>query len=480
MTAQNPDHRKELWLNSNLMTRHCLGIGATGAGKSNFLNLILKQQMMRGGGVIHIDGKNSKEAIMEFLNLARIHDRWQDVRIINIDSPALSNTYNPLLRGDADELTARIMGLVPESGGDAFFRSQAQTGLRSIAGVMREMGLPINFQDLMVTMRSESALRWLVQNGPQGTPAHTQYKQFFEGLMEVDRRTGVKIVNERKLQFAFGDLTGKLDTYNAGNSSKVLNAYNPEVDLYEAMQENLLVYVALPMLNKNEAAINFAKLFISDMRTAIGKIQNDEVKPSPTFLVLMDEFSSYAMPSLAAVFEQARSANVCLFPFIQTISSLQDKERGLSEDFASKIFGNTWNKIVFMTKDPDSCVKLSEAIGEHKAQNISETMGEKVGFASGLDDASILRTGSRGRDYSKSISYDYEAIVRPEEFANLDVMKGEAIFMGQGEVFKLKVPLVQVPRLPYKSDAEALDFPRFNMPFRRGLGMADVYQKTNT
>ena len=114
----------DLKIASRLMTRHCLGIAATGGGKSNFLNLILKQQMMRGGGAIHIDGKNSKEAIIEFLSLAKQHNRWQDVRIINIDDPNFSNTYNPLIRGDGDELTSRVMQLLPDAGGSgAFFRS---------------------------------------------------------------------------------------------------------------------------------------------------------------------------------------------------------------------------------------------------------------------------------------------------------------------------------------------------------------------
>ena len=473
MADNNPDFHRELWLDNDRLTRHCLGIAATGGGKSNFLNLQLKQQMMRGGGCIHIDGKNSKEAIMEFINLARLHDRWHDVRIINIDDASLSNTYNPLLRGDADELTARIMALIP-NGGDAFFRSQASQGLRAIAGILKEMDMPINVQDLLILMRNEGALRWLIQNAPKENQEYVQFKQFFESMQEIDRRTGVASLSERKLQFAFGDLGGKLNSYNAGNAAKVMNAYAPEVDLYEAIQENHLVYVALPMLSKTEAARNFAKLFVSDLQTAIGQIQNDKIKPKPTFKVFMDEFSSYATPSLAPVFEQARSANICLFPFIQTISSLKDKEQGLSEDFANKILGNTWSKLSFVLKDPESAKVMSEIAGEQKIRNVSENIGENIGFASGNNDTSMIQAGSRGRNYSKSISYDYEALVRPEDFANLAV--GEAVYIGVNEVLKIKVPYVEVPRLG-GTEQEQLDFPRFKMPKRQGLAMIDVYNK---
>lgn len=459
---------EELKLESRMMTRHCLGIAATGGGKSNFLNLILKQQMMRGGGAIHIDGKNSKEAIIEFLSLAKQHNRWQDVRIINIGDAAFSNTYNPLLRGDNDEVTSRIMMLLPDQGGSgAFFRSQAGRGMRAIAGILKSIDKPYNFGDLNVLMSNETAMRKLLQEAPPTKEAR-DFKIFMDQMMAVNPRTGAKEMNTQKLQHTFGDLAGRLHSYYVGNAGKVLNPYNPEIDLYQAIRENLLVYVALPMLSKSEIAVDFAKFLISDLRTAIGQIQNDDYKPSPTFLCLMDEFSSYAMPSLAPVFEQARSSNICLFPFIQTYSSLTDKGNGLSDDFAAKIFGNTWNKISFLLQEPESCEVMSKVAGEMLKEVVSESFGENLSFQAGDDDASALRTGGRGRSFGKSISHKHDFIVRPEDFRNLN--DGEAIFMGRGVVMKLQVPLVHL-----NVEDKEIDMPRFRMPFRQGLGMAERY-----
>lgn len=456
-----------LRISSNLMTRHCLGIAATGGGKSNFLNLILKQQMMRGGGAIHIDGKNSKEAILDFLNLARQHDRWQDVRIINIGDASLSNTYNPLLRGDNDEITSRIMQLIGDRG-DPYFRGQASRGMRAIAGIINSIGKPYNFGDMNVIMSSEAAMRHMMKIVPKDTKAYQDFRIFLDQMMEVDRRTGAKVLNEKKMQHTFGDLASRLHSYYVNEAGKVLNDYSPEVDLYDVIKENLLVYVALPMLAKSEIAIDFAKFFISDLRTAIGQIQNDDYKPSPTFLVLMDEFSSYAQPSLAPVFEQARSSNISLFPFIQTISSLTDKERGLSPEFAAKIIGNTWNKISFVLQDPESCEQMSKVAGESLQESISESIGEGLSLASGDDDVNPLRTGGRSRSHSKSISMGYDAIVRPEDFRNLQ--DGEAIFIGRSDVYKIKVPLVTL-----NQDNKSLDFPKFRRPYKEGLCIAEKY-----
>jgi len=250
----------------------------------------------------------------------------------------------------------------------------------------------------------------------------------------------------------------------------VLNSYNPEVDLLNAIQQNLLVYVALPMLSKAEVATDFAKILLSDLRTAVGQLQNipPEERPSPTFLVLMDEFSSYAMATLAPLFEQARSANISLFPFIQTISSLSDKDRGLSQDFAYKILGNTLSKISFGLKDPESAEMMSKMAGQALKEFVSQSYSENLGFASGDQDASMLLTTNRGRGYSKSTRVEYDAVARPEDFTNLKT--GEAIYMGPSGVMKLKIPFVKL-----KKDGEALDFPRFRMPLVPGIGLAEKY-----
>lgn len=461
--------QSELFLPANLLSMHCLGIAATGGGKSNFLNLVLKQQMMRGGGAIHIDGKNNKTSISDFLALARQHNRWHDVRIINIDEASLSNTYNPLLRGDAEELTTRIMLLIG-SGGDSFFRSQASKGLGAISGIIKRMGIPFSFADLSVMMGSEGALRYLLREAPKDTREYVDFKMFFDQLLETDRRTGAMIVSEKKLQHTFGDLLGRLSAYARGQARDVLNAYNPEVDLLEAIQQNLLVYVALPMLSKAEVATDFAKIFLSDLRTAVGQLQsapNDE-KPNPTFLCLMDEFSSYAMPTLAPLFEQARSANICLFPFIQTVSSLSDKERGLSLDFAQKIIGNTWNKISFVLKDPESCEQMSKMAGQALKEFVSTSVSENIGFASGDIDASGVRTSNRGKGVSTSTRTEYDAVARPEDFSNLKV--GEGIYMGPSGVTKIKVPYVKLG-----SNNGEIEFPRFRMPPVQGLAVAEKY-----
>lgn len=457
---------QDLILPDTMMTRHCLAVASTGTGKSNFLNLILKQQMMRGGGVLHIDGKNNNDAIREFLTLARQHDRWQDVRIININDAKLSNTYNPLLRGDSEAMVNRIMLMIPQ-GGESYFRSAASNSVRAIIGLVKKMDLPFNFADLM-ELFSQKGLRWLMTNAPKDSREYQDFIRYTEFMMSTDKRTGQKDFDEKKFQHAFGDLQGKCSSYGMGVEVRdVLNAYNPEVDLFQAMQENLLVYVGLPMLEKAEAATDFAKLMLSDLLTAVGQLQNNRAaRPNPTFLVLMDEFASYAIPSLDTLFQQARSANICLFPFVQTVASLTNKDKGLSEEFKGSILGNTWTKIVMQLTEPESREDMSKVAGEALKQQKSVSFSENLSFAKGSEDASMLAATGRGRGMSESISMQYEAIIRPEDFGNLDL--GEAFVISKLGTFKVRIPEVVLSK-----DDEGLDFPRFRMPARQGLNVAE-------
>src|SRR5690606_39309539 len=122
-------------------------------------------------------------------------------------------------------------------------------------------------------------------------------------------------------------------------------------------------------------------------------------EPSLNFYEMMDDFSYQVMTSLPTVFQHALSSYICMFPFIQTYSSLTDKARGLGEEFAAKILGNTWNKISFLLQEPESCAMMSQVAGEMLKESVSESISENLSFQSGDDDASVLRTGSRGRGY---------------------------------------------------------------------------------
>ncbi|MFX6803998.1 hypothetical protein ABTH20_21305, partial [Acinetobacter baumannii] len=65
------------------------------------------------------------------------------------------------------------------------------------------------------------------------------------------------MVDIKRMRETFGGIGGRMYMFGTGSFGKVLNTYTPEIDLFEAIKSNKIIYVALPTMGKNEAASNF-------------------------------------------------------------------------------------------------------------------------------------------------------------------------------------------------------------------------------
>ena len=100
---------------------HMFVVGTTGAGKTTFLVNILQQIIMLGGGAMAVDGKGDKDVYEAFYNTAVDCGREDDFLVINFNAPTESNTFNPLIRGNEDEITDIIGNMLDTNGDNAFW-----------------------------------------------------------------------------------------------------------------------------------------------------------------------------------------------------------------------------------------------------------------------------------------------------------------------------------------------------------------------
>lgn len=112
--------------------------------------------------------------------------RRADLLVINAGDPNLSNTYNPILYGDADEVSSRILSLIPSSEsspGTDYYRQAANQGITTLVGAIQRAGLAYNFMDLSILLQNQRALGMLENMVPEGNDAKAlrlfleQYKQ---------------------------------------------------------------------------------------------------------------------------------------------------------------------------------------------------------------------------------------------------------------------------------------------------------------
>ena len=71
--------------------------------------------MYKRQGLAFIDGKLAGDEIETIYQYCCWAGREQDLLILNPGTPSMSNTYNPILRGDPDEVASRILSIIPST-----------------------------------------------------------------------------------------------------------------------------------------------------------------------------------------------------------------------------------------------------------------------------------------------------------------------------------------------------------------------------
>lgn len=445
------------------LTSHGYIAGQSGVGKTVLGKLMMYQQIQRGGGLLFIDGKLDSDSYNELYAFCCLAGRRDDFLIINPGEPSLSNTYNPVIQGDSDEICSRILTLIPTTDGPAsFYRSQATQALGTIISALQCLGKAFSFTDLVTLLQSDKALNevstLLMADEFKSDPRATAFQLWLDQYKFKDQSEGnQKRVNTDQLKKNLGGLGGELFRFATGKFGEVMNAYDPEVRLFEDMLANKIIYVALPTMGKVEAASALGKMFIGDLRTAVSRIQalppeqrpgwkGSAQHPAKTaYFTFFDEVGSYAVQAMDKLFEQSRSAGIACYPASQTLANLEQ----VSKEFASQIIGNTWTKIFFKVGVEQTAEQLADLIG--KAQTGTRSEGDSSSNSEGAKTLQISPQMQAGASEGETVGFrETEThLVSPDMLKTLG--KGECVVLyGGNEVYHLKVPYTQVTAAGYK------------------------------
>lgn len=448
------------------MTRHTAIIGQSGVGKTVLGESILWQQIVRGGGYIFIDAKLDAETRDRLALMHALTGRSDEFYVLNVDSPENSNTYNPILKGDPDEIASRLLNLLPSSEsspGADFYRQSANHALTAIVGALKASKKRFHFSDLSILLQSARAMAELERLVPANSPEKMVLQVFLDQFRKKGKE-GVQIDVER-VKAVLGGMSGRIALFAQGKFGRVFNTYTPEIDLTDIVVNNKCLYVMLPTMGKDTAALNLGKMILSDLRTAVYNVQGlqKHERPNPPFIVFADEMGSYVMPGIARLFEQARSASICMLPAFQSFANLSV----VSPDFADIIVQNTWNKVFFKFASQDSPKMAAEIIGMTKRFASSMSKSENEGESSQNLRATPAGNASKGGGFSESWREQEEYRITPDQLRALGM--GEAFLMSGARVFHIKTPMLTLPsplplfkamrrKMTMPADERGLDF----------------------
>jgi intracellular multiplication protein IcmO len=439
-----------LYLPNQGRVRHEAVVGKTGSGKTKYMLHRLAQQARAGGGAFIVDSKEEYDFRDELYSICRTYGRGDSFRCVNINNAAESNTYNPLLRGDAVSVASRFTDTVDVDNNPTaeHFRSQSNLALTAALMPIKALKHAYNPRDLYILLTNPTAMEFLLRQAPEGD-ARQSFDIWLESFRQFDNTTKRIKINTTQMRNQIGGVISRLFIYSVGELGKVLNSYNPEVDLLSAIDQRQIVYLQLPVLDKSEAAIAFAKLFLSDLRSTLAQMfrRGKRHLPRIPHEVWMDEFGSYANPLVAPIFEMARAANVALIPMFQTYANL----KRVSEDFADQLMGNVEVQTFLQLGDVNTAEWAATVTGERLRKFTMESSGRTTGSGNKNLSFQFFHNYNRGRTESVTQRQEYDYVVRPEEFTGLDIGEAFVFVKRASQGWRIKLPMAEPHNIvPFK------------------------------
>ncbi|MEM4531031.1 MAG: helicase HerA-like domain-containing protein [Thermofilum sp.] len=376
------------------LTRHVLLVGTTGSGKTTTIRTLAESVMKLGGGFMFVDGKADVTDTYALLyEIVKECDREEDLRVLNFLNPSQSNTFNFLLYGDSDFLSEVLSGFLPHVGGDqTYWQEKGKVLMKTLLAVLVHMrDHPEDFPDFKLTIstvRQHLGIYKLIELArnerlplydESGRPVKQRLLYYLDELgpwQELTQGWASSAAQEVVRQHAFyvQQWTASLDLL-AGAYGKIFDTLNPDVDMIDVVTNSRVLIVLLPSLQYSPLTLTgLGRLVLSTFKVVLSNLLGRDVegdyeeiarrvrvrRPSLPFLLVADEYGSYAVEGFDTVLAQARSLGVGVVISVQELASLFKA----SEVDAKRLLGNTNLKLVMKVEDMETAEYLSRRIGE--------------------------------------------------------------------------------------------------------------------
>ncbi len=340
--------RKPVYLTNDQRLMHTEVVGSTGTGKTESVLLpLLAHDISHKKGAIVIDGKGDLELLDRILYIVNKKRRLDDFYFFSLTHPEKSNTYNPLLRGNATELKDKLVGSIPWS--DEFYRRMAEQASLTLLNALVAKGEKVRFKDLHTYLTDVDQLDQLAESTADET------------LKEDLKKMGTQFKNNPKF---ISGLMADLFLTARSEFSNLVNVTEPEIDLLDVYTNQKIVYFQLNLQGYGDTAKRMGRMILQDIRTVSSHIQSRIPESKRHFFpVFIDDASSFLDVNFIDFLNKARASQYAITLLHQSPGDLV-----IRRDFAfqQQVIENTNIKIILRQDDPQSVEKLTKIGGTQR------------------------------------------------------------------------------------------------------------------
>lgn len=381
---------KPILIPDHYINQIALALGTTGSGKTVTLQRFYQRAITKGYPLILIDGKPTQSNIDWVKSLA---DKYGRKFVgFNCDKHAY---YDPLSNGDCSELKDKIISLKDHWESD-YYRSIAEDYLQTTFSVLLQSGEPFDLKKVVSCLEIDE-LKNLCRS-----LKHRELLKRVESLTKYDLK----------------DITGlqaHLNILIHSELGRYFEINEQSFTLEKIINDNAIVYFALPALRYPSFSKVLGKLVINDIKATIERYESNK-----RIFMVFDEFSVFAGDQVLNLVNMGRGKGVHAVFGTQGIADLNT----VNNNFKSQILNCTNTIICHRLNDQESAETIAGWIGTKDSFNVTTQYDPKNTYAT-----------------LGSIRSDKTYIIHPE-LIKQSLNTGEAYFVskiGKFEWDKVKV-----------------------------------------
>jgi len=375
---------KYVLLGTETVKRMGAVIGTTGSGKTVQLKGVIEQQTALGGGWCSFDAKGTIDELKNIYALVGKYGRLNELYVLNFSNPKNTHSINFFNSGSAIMLK-EIMASLIESSEDKWRKVDEDfigAVLKILVYKRDNEDFILTFSEIKKYLTTSKLLDIAWQYRKTDDLLIEDFVSYFCTKIEIDfekfisakdndhefkelcikNSTNDKFQGVYEIGLAAGNWESILTTLGS-NYGNIFNSRNPDVDLFEVVQNSKMLWIVLPTMESEETARRLGKLFLGIIKSVADKKIKTSYEPKIPFLFLLDEFGSFGIVGFGLFMSKARALGMSVWLYFQSISQLDviDDGKGLER----KQILNICNSLVVMkNNDVELARELSALVPE--------------------------------------------------------------------------------------------------------------------
>ncbi len=330
------------YLTQEERNRHLLIAGTTGAGKTEALKLLARQDIASGRGLVFIDMKGDRSLAESLFSACVAAGRRDDFLYFTLEAGP-SHRYNALASGDALAKRDRIINACTWSA-ELFYKNEAKAAAGRVLAALATKGA-ITFDDLYRAFDEREAYAQIARSA--APPDRPKFERDLQGWPQFWRNLSGLRANLHE----FLQLRDRLCVPHG------------DIDFREVHQRNRVVYFELNSQMRKEASSSLAKLLLEDLKHLSGSLAAGPADNRKPFSIYIDEARNAVYDGFVGFISQCRSAGMGLVLATQSPLDFDSEDGGVT----LSVTQNTATKLIFCQRDPTSAQFSAELGGTKDA-----------------------------------------------------------------------------------------------------------------